>query len=495
MMMAEGIQLEQFVQACATYKRDIALAQIDIPPGEARAICMADAIQRVAEVCSVGGLQALRGSIAEAPAASQAVLQRLKAWGLETYLQGVVLQHQQEIQAEQRSATCVVDEESIPLLASFAVMSRETRRDRRQAIEAAVGEQLEDINPLFEAQYRELQRAVGKLEYASLGALWDDILSVKPAALQDEVVRFLEETQDVYTDLLTWAVKRCLDVPPGRLQRHDILALFTFPEYQQYYQPGVMISALQACLHDMGIDPRADGRLALRQCPPAFGPSAAAAVHIPDEIVLTYSQVNDLKGAEAYASAYGKALLWAHTSLELPVITRLLGDTALPTSSAQLLAEMIALPGWLHHYLRVSVDANYWQWHRLDHLYRLRRQLGRFLYTHHMSTADSLAGAQEAYREIMMDACRVDHHPAYYLTDWDWTYTSLALFRGWKLAYALLDTLRQQFADDWFRNPDSGPWLREYWQGALGENADELPQQLGGVPWDATMFAEFLIHA
>lgn len=486
--------LDQFLQACMSYQRDVAIAQIDVPPDEARATRLAEALQRSAEVCTVNALHDLRHAMAEAPAASQEALKRLRAWGLEIYCRSVSLPHSRDLQARQRSTTCVVDEEPIPFLAGFAAMAAEPRRDRRAAIETAVVEQLEDMQSLFEAHYHALRRAAEALDYTSFAALWDTIVPVELAAQRDEAVRLLEQTQEVYTDLLTWAVKQRLDVPLGRLRRHDILALFTFPEYQQYYQPGAVITALQHCLHDMGIDPRADGRLALRQCPPVFGLPTAMAVEIPDEIVLTYSQVSGLKAAEAYASAYGRALLWAYTAPGLPQVTRLVGDEALPSSSAQLFAEMITLPTWLRHYLRITVDANYWPWRRLDRLYRLRRQLGRLLYAQHIATADSLAGAPEAYRDIMMDACLVDHHPAYYLADWDWAYTSLALVRGWKLAYALLETLRQEYATDWFRNPETGPWFNALWQSALGENPEELPQHLGGVSWDATLFAEFLLH-
>ena len=486
--------LDRFVQAGASYQRDVAVAHLDVPPGEGRVARLADALQRSAEVCTVNELHALQHAMAEAPAASQAALQRLLAWGREMSLRGVALPHQRDMQARQRSMTCVVDEETIPFLASFAAMAAETRRDRRAAIEAAVVEQLEEHHSLFEAQYAALHRASEALDYASLAAVWEAIVPVDLTAQHDEAVRLLAETQEVYSDLLAWAVKQRLHVPLGRLRRHDILALFTFPEYQQYYQPGEVPSALQHCLHDMGIDPHADGRLTLRQCPPVFGLPTAVAVEIPAEVVLTSSQVSGLQAAEAYASAYGRALLWAYTSPEFPLVTRLVGDEALPTSSAQLFAEMIALPAWLRHYLGIRVDTNYRPWRRLDRLYRLRRQLGRLLYAQHVATADSLAGAPEAYREIMMDACLVDYHPAYYLVDWDWTYTSVALVRGWKLAYSLLDTLRQHYAVDWFRNPESGPWLKAFWQSALGENPDELLKHLGGVPWDATLFGEFLMH-
>lgn len=491
--MAEDIPLKPFVDACAAYRREVAVAQIDHPFGEARTTRIEAAVQRGAAVCTVDALDALQHDLAAASTASTPWLRRLRSWSLDMHVRGVGLPHQRQVRAQQRAVTCVVDEQRFPLGASFAAMAAENRRDRRAAIEAAVGEQLETTNTLLEAQHADLRRAGEALGYTSLNALWTDLLPVEPTALQDEAVGFLEETRDVYSDLLVWAARRGLDVPPGQLRRHDILALFTLPAYQRYYQPGSMISALQQCLFDMDIDARADGRLTLRQSATEFGLPAAMAVQIPHEIVLTYSQVSGIKGAEAYASAYGQALLWAYTSAELPLVMRLMGEPALAVSGAQFLAQLVASPGWLHHYLRVTVDADYWLWHRLDRLYRLRRQLGRFLYTQHISSAESLAGAQEAYREIMMDACQVAHHPAYYLVDWDWTYTSVTFFRGWKLAYRLLDTLQQQFSHDWFRNPDSGLWLREYWRGALGETIEALQQQVGGGPWDVTQFAACLI--
>jgi hypothetical protein len=490
--MTADMRLEELVQACAAARRAASLARIDEPPGEARAVRLGEALRQAAESCAVERLQALDSYMAAADTATRDAARWLRAWCLETRLRAALLPSQQALQDRQRTATCVVDEESIPLLASFAAMAGEQRRDRRAAIEAAVAEQLESLESLFEAQYNTMQRVAGDLGYASLEALWTAILPVEPAAQEDYVTQLLRETHDVYADLLTWAASQRLNVPPGQLRRHDILTLFTWPEYQRYYQPGEVVSHLEACLHDMTIDPQADGRLVLRPCPPAFGVAAAVPVNIPDEIVVTYSRVEGVKGAEAYASAYGTALLWAHTSPELPLLRRVWSDAAVSTSSAQLFAEMIALPGWLRQYGGVRVDGNYWPWRRLDRLYRLRRQLGRFLYTRQVCTTDSLAGAREAYRDIMTDACLVEYPAAYYLVDWDWSYTSLSLWRGWGLAYGLLWAVRHLAADDWFRNPDSGAWLRDYWRAALAGTGEALFQECTGSPWEASWFAALL---
>ena len=485
---------ERLLQTCVAYQRNVALIHLDIPPGDTYEARLAEAMAQGAEAYTTATLEALRSLHTEAPASHQAAIQHLRAWALTMHVRSALLPVQREMQTRQRSTVCLVDEQPIPLRATFAAMATETRRDRRAAIEAAVGLQLRDLNELFEAQFKALGALAEQLEYASPEALWTDILPAEPAALQDVATQILASTQEVYMDLLTWAVRRRLRLPSGQLRRHDILALFTFPEYQSYYQPGTVIPGLQTCLREMRIAPDVEGRLAWRERAAHFGPPAALALHIPDEIVLSYAQVYGLKGTEAFASASGRALLWAYTSPDLPLISRALGDPALPESNAQLLAELMADPRWLAQYFGVNVDQNYAAWRCLDRLYRLRRHLGRFLYTQYLYTTNSLTGASEAYRDLMMDACHVDYPQEYYLLDWDWDYTTLTALRGWSLTAALLETLRAQFAADWFRNPDAGEWLRQYWYSALGERVEDLRDRLLGTAWDAELFAAALVH-
>lgn len=485
---------EHLVQTCVAYQRDVALIHLDTPPGEARETRLAEAMVRVSEAYTTTTLEMLHSQLTAAPASHQEMLRRLRGWALTMHVQHALLPVQREINTWQQTAVCRVDEEPIPLRASFTAMATETRRDRRAAIEKAVCLQLGALNDLFESQFKGLTSLTEHLGYASPEALWTDVLPAEPAAYHDLATHILASTREVYVDLLTWAVRRRLRIPPGQLRRHDILALFTFPEYQSYYQPGTVVPGLQTCLRALGLDPYVDGRLEWRERAAHFGPPAALALHIPDEIVLSHAQVSGLKGAEALASASGRALLWASTSPDLPVASRVLGDPAWPESNAQLLAELLADPQWLHHYFAIGVDSNYAAWHRLDRLFRLRRHLGRFLYTRYLYTTNSLAGASEAYRDIMMDACLVDYPQEYYLLDWDRQYTTLTSLRGWSLTYALLEMLRGQFAADWFRTHDAGEWLRQYWYGALGERVEALRDQLTGSAWDGELFATALVR-
>src|SRR5438132_4462599 len=485
---------EHLLQTCVAYQHNVALIHLDTPPGDAREARLAEAIAQGADAYTSAAIAALQRLCTEAPASQQEAVQRLQGWTLSMHVRSGLLPMQREIQTRQRTAICLVDDEPIPLRTSFAAMAAETRRDRRTAIEAAVGLQLREFNELFEAQFKALSALADHLGYASLEALWTAILPVEPATLQDVATQILAGTQEVYRDLLTWAVRHRLRLPPGQLRRHDILALFTFPEYQAYYQPGMAVPGWQTCLREMGLSPTVDGRLEWRERSIHFGPPEALALHVPDEIVLSYAQVQGLKGVETFAGASGRALLWAYTSPELAPLNRALGDAALLESNAQLCAELLAEPRWLSQYFGVRIDQNYAAWRRLDRLYRLRRSLGRFLYTRHLYTANSLAGASEAYRDIMMDACHVDYPQEYYLLDWDWDYTSLTVLRGWSLAAALLGGLHEQFAADWFRNPEAGEWLRQYWYSALGERLEALRDRLLGTAWDAELFATALVR-
>jgi hypothetical protein len=485
-------QLQQWLEMYVAYHRQVALAGLDEPVGERRETRLVEAIEQCAALYSEPTLADLQRLLDETPEAQRAPWQRLRAWGLMMSMRTAILPHRRALQAQQRSLRCRVDDELIPVASSFAHMASETRRDRRAAIEAAATSQLATLDEFFDAQVGAARDAAARLGYDSLDHLWGNILGVDLEALQDVATTLLAETEVAYTDLLAWASHRRLRLTPAELRRHDMLTLFTFPDYQKYYQPGFIEPALQACLQDMAIDPRADGRLRWRERDATFGPPEALAVAIPHEIVLSYCPSGGLQSAHALAGACGQALLWAYTSEELPHPLRLWGHSAISTGNAQLFTDLVAHPLWLRYHGRLRVDTDYMSWQRLDRLYRFRRQLGRFLFTRHLNTSEALADAPEAYRDIMMEACHIDYAPAYYLVDWDWQYTSLAFWQGWSVAYALLDTLDAYFGQDWFRNPETGPWLCQYWSEALAYDVDGLLQRILGTPWEADLLVAAL---
>ena len=483
----------QLLDACKTYHRHVALAHLDVPPGAARDARLAEAMAQTEPACTVSALQTFANLGANAPAAQRPAFRRLNAWGLGMHVRQRLWPAWHAAQSRFRGATCYVEEAAVPLRHAFSHMAGERRRDQRAAIESAVVMLLGTVNESFETYFEAHRHAAADLGFDSPDGLWRRVADLDTAAQQDAAIAVLDETREPYVDLLTWAVKQHLRLPLSQLRRHDVLALFTFAEYQQYYQPGALVPAMQACCWHMGLDPNANGRLTWRERPPHFGPPEALALHIPDEVVLAYPPVSGLKDAERWANALGRALLWTHAEPDLPLVYRLLADPAIAEGNACLLAELVAHPNWLRHYLSVHVDENYRLWRRLDRLYRLRRQLGRFLFTRHLYTADSLAGAAEIYRDLMMEACCVDYAPEYYLLDTDWHYESLTALWRQSLACVLMETLHRQFAADWFRNPDSGAWLRHFWSGALGESVNDLLQRhLDAPEWTAALFAEML---
>jgi hypothetical protein len=485
-------QLQQWLERYIAYHRHVALIGLDEPLGERREMRLVEAIEQCTDLCSEPELAELQDAIEETPEAQRVPWQRLRAWGLMMAMRTAMLPHRRALQAQQRSLTCRVDDELIAVVSSFSHMASETRRDRRAAIEAAATAQLATLDEHFDTQVHAARDAASRLGYESLDHLWGDILGVDLEALQDVATTLLEETDVAYTELLAWASHRRLRLTPAELRRHDMLTLFIFPDYQKYYQPGFIEPALQACLQDMEIDPQVEGRLQWRERDATFGPPESLAVAVPHEIVLSYCPSSGLQNAHALSGACGQALLWAYTSEEVPHPLRLWGHRAISTGNAQLFTDLVTHPLWLRYYGRLSVDTDYMSWMRLDRLYRFRRQLGRFLFTRHLNTSESLGDAPDAYRDVMMETCHIDYAPAYYLTDWDWEYSSLAFWQGWAVAYALLDTLNGEFGQDWFRNPETGQWLCQYWSDALAHPVDGLLQRLLGTPWEAELLAAAL---
>lgn len=484
--------LEHWLNVCGTYTRDVTLAHLDAPLGETRQARLGEALTRALESCSIPALTELQSQVEATPVEQRDAAQRVYAWAVGIYLQGQVQPQARAMYMQQSQLTCRVDDEIIPVMSSFAHMAGETRRDRRHAIEAAVADKLGTLDDVFQSQFDGARDAALQLSYTSLDHMWGEVKGVDLDAQQDLVTELLEETRVTYVDLLNWAAQRRLRLPAEQLRRHDILSLFTLPDYQKYYQPDFAVPSLQACLQDLGIDPYANGRLDWRERSATFGVAEALAPQLPDEVVLSHSAVFGLQGAQQFASAAGLSLSWAYASASTPQLYRLLLDPSLSIGHGQLFADMITNPYWLRQYGRFNVDADYLAWLRLNRLYQLRRQCGRFLYARHLCTSESLADAPAAYRDIMMEACHIDYAPAYYLTDWDWQYSSLTLWRGWSLTYALGDALHDHFAHDWFRNPEAGEWLLQYWSEALVHRVDTILPSLLGRDWEVSLFAEAL---
>ena len=491
--MASSDTRRQLVDGCEVYHRNVALAHLDTPPGAARDARLAEAMEEAQSACPLSALQESAILGARVSEAKRPALQRLNAWGLGIHVNQRLQPAWHAAQSRLLGATCYVEDQALPLRHSFGRMAAERRRDQRAVIESAVVAQLGTVNEAFEAYFEEHRRAAADLDFDSADGLWAGVAGIDAAAQEDVATEVLKETREVYVDLLTWAAKRRLGMTPSQLRRHDVLAMFTFDEYQHYYQPGILLPAMQACCRHMGLDPNADGRLIWRERPTHFGPPEALGLQVPHEVVLAHPPVSGVKGAELWASALGRALLWVHVDADLPLEYRLLADPAITGANAQLLAHLAAHPDWLRHYLAVWTDEDYYLWRRLDRLYRLRRQLGRFLYTRHLYTTDTLAGAHETYRDVMIEACCVDYAPEYHLLDVDWHYESVATLWSQSLALVLQENLRQHFSADWFRNPDSGAWLRQYWSSAPGEPVEQLLQRhLNASDWTAAVFTEML---
>ena len=221
-MAVDNLQ-EHLLQTCVAYQHDVALIHLDVPPGDAREARLAEAMAHGAAVCTPAAIETLQRLRTEAPASQQEAVQRLQGWTLSMHVRSALLPMQREIQTRQRNAICLVDEEPIPLRASFAAMAAEPRHDRRAAIEAAVGLQLREFNELFEAQFKALSALADSLRYASLEALWTDALQVEPATLQDVATQILASTQEVYRDLLGWACTASFASPawPAATSRHS----------------------------------------------------------------------------------------------------------------------------------------------------------------------------------------------------------------------------------------------------------------------------------
>jgi hypothetical protein len=91
-------QLQQYLETCIAYHRNVALIGLDEPLGERREARLVEAIEQGAELYSEPALADLQHLIDETPEAQRAPWQRLRAWGLMMSVRTVMLPHRRALQ-------------------------------------------------------------------------------------------------------------------------------------------------------------------------------------------------------------------------------------------------------------------------------------------------------------------------------------------------------------------------------------------------------------
>jgi hypothetical protein len=386
--------------------------------------------------------------------------------------------------AQQLSALVQVPilDEPVPFWQVNSRLALERKRVLREALENATTGVIQGFHQPSREFWSRLFATIEALGYPNLIALWEELSGVPLDDFLKPLEAILRETEDTYRDRMQWHLKRAFGIRLEVAKRHDILALFSLEEASAWFPRADMLPCLHGWLRDWGWPVEEHANLRVEQRTAIAGGAWCAPLEIPEDIRLALTPSEGLRGyAQAFREA-GKALLLASWPAEVPREFRCFPDPSLLEGQAELFGGLIRTSGWVQIYRHIRQPEEGLSLARLEHLYVVRRYIGKCLYERTFYEDSALDGKEEAYRDALRRACGFTYPEAYYLYDIDPGFGSFWNVRGWMLSASIRRQLQQLYAEEWFREPDALLALQELWRQSPYRTVEALVEEVSGSP-------------
>jgi hypothetical protein len=181
---------------------------------------------------------------------------------------------------------------------------------------------------------------------------------------------------------------------------------------------------------------------------------------------------------------------FAHTSAELPMEARRLGDNAVTEGWAMLLELLVNDPLWLTRRLDFPRPGDFAAEGAALLLYFVRRYSAKLLYELELHGESELEAMRPRYVELLADATKIEPSRADYLADVDPGFYAASYLRSWAFEAQMQAFLREEFGSTWFARREAGSLLRELWNEGQRLSADELLRQVTGSGLDLESIVE-----
>jgi hypothetical protein len=413
----------------------------------------------------------------------QGAPRELWRFACESYLGGLTRGHQERIAQVESELSLEVGGEQIPYRMARVAIANEPDRARRELLERARLALLDErLNPVY-LEAAEIDRdAVTRLGapdattlYTRFGFALDD-LATQCRALLAETEPLWERNGDrLFRDRL--------GIGLAEARPADVARLFRAPEFDLAYPATAMLPALEATLGDLGINLRAQANvhLDLEQRPGKSPRAFCAPIEVPDRVMLVIQPIGGHDDWSALFHEAGHTEQFAHTSRELPMEAKRLGDMAVTEGWAMLMQHLVDEPAWLNRRLDVPRVADIAHAGATSLLYFVRRYSAKLLYEIEFFGGGEPSAMRPRYAELLTDALKLPANPESYLDDIDGSFYVTGYLRSWAFEAQLRDCLRSEFGSDWFAHKSAGDLLRELWSLGQGPTADALLADVTGA--------------
>ncbi len=407
----------------------------------------------------------------------------LRRFACEGYLGNLTRSHQEQLARVESSLEASVDGEQVPYRMLRVVMSNEPDRDRRERLERARLALLdEQLNPVYLDAARIDREAVRELGAANYYELYKGF-GFRLDELAAQCSDLLDETESLWEQAGDSLFRERLGIGLADARPADVARLFRAPELDRSYPSDQMLPALEATLRDLGIDlaSQENVHLDIEQRPGKSPRAFCSPIEVPGKVMLVIQPIGGHDDWSALFHEAGHTEHYAHTSADLSMEAKRLGDMAVTEGWAMLMQGLVDEPAWLNRRLDVPRVAKIANAAGASLLYFVRRYSAKLLYEIEFFQADDPQAMRPRYAELLTEALKLPANPESYLDDIDGGFYVTGYLRSWAFEAQLRDFLRGELGSDWFARRDAGDLLRELWSLGQGPTAEELLRDVTGA--------------
>ena len=396
---------------------------------------------------------------------------------------------EREIAWEGEAVVRVADDRQIQFQQVAIEIGNSTDQRERHAIDAARSKLVAaELAPIRREHFQREHEIVDSLRLApNYNATFELLSGISLADLRAQCEQFLKDTQSLWDELMPEFTRRVLGIDPATATRADALALFRAREFDRYFSPEGMEREISRQVREMGVDPRANGRIILDtgDRPGKRSRAFCSAVRVPDEVYLVLRPHGGQTDWTTFLHELGHSLHFAYMQPDLPFEYRWLGDNSITEAYAMLFDHRMQDAGWLARYTSLGGGVrDFLRSAGFEELHFLRRYSAKFAYEVDLHDANVNWNAlPDLFVERLTRATnfRYDHADAF--VDVDPRYYAARYLRAWQLQALVAETLVDRYDADWWRNPRAGPWIVASLFGeGQRELAQEQAQRVAGKP-------------
>jgi hypothetical protein len=410
-------------------------------------------------------------------------VRELWRFACEGHLGDLTKEHSEKIAALETELEAEVDGEKIGYRMLRPTIANTDDRGKRERLEQARTRLTEEhMNPIYLDAVEISQRIVPELGaptyvdlYRKFGYRLDDLAGQCRALLGATEGLYEEATDKLFRDRIGVGLEEA--------QRWDVPRVFRAQNWDEFFPADKMLPALEATLADFGIDlhSQENVHLDLEQRPSKSPRAFCAPIEVPDKVMLVIQPIGGADDWRALFHEAGHTEHFAHTSAELAMEERRLGDNAVTEGWAMLMQHLTDEPAWLTRRLDVGRPDEFAREGATGLLYFVRRYCAKLLYEIEFHATDDVTALRPRYVELLGDALKIEPSETDYLADIDSGFYVTAYLRSWAFESQLRDHLRERFGSDWFAQREAGSLLRELWGLGQKPTADELLKDVTGA--------------